>query len=78
MCHIATPSQSFPLSQLAEQRKALVRACSARGALKQKLLNMGVIPGAEIMMILNASLRDHVEIEIQNYFFFRCAAVRRK
>ncbi|WP_321530382.1 FeoA family protein [uncultured Desulfuromonas sp.] len=68
MSHIATPSQSIPLSQLSEQQKALVRACSARGALKQKLLNMGFIPGAEIMMIRNAPLRDPIEIGIQNYF----------
>ena len=68
MSHLTSPAQSISLSQLAEQQRAVVRACSARGALKQKLLNMGFIPGAEILMIRNAPLRDPIEIGIQNYF----------
>jgi Fe2+ transport system protein FeoA len=68
MIHLNNPQQTIPLSQLAEQHKAIVHACSAGGALKQKLLNMGFIPGAEILMIRNAPLRDSIEIGIQNYF----------
>lgn len=64
----ASPSPALYLSQLAVQRKAIVRSCSASGPLQQKLLNMGFIPGAVILMIRNAPLRDPIEIGIQNYY----------
>ncbi|MCD6526541.1 MAG: ferrous iron transport protein A [Desulfuromonas sp.] len=56
------------LSDLQQDQKATVKTCVANGVLKQKLLNMGIIPGAEILMIRNAPLRDPIEIGIQNYF----------
>jgi len=55
------------LSCLGKGQKGVVSANKAKGQLKQKLLNMGVIPGAEIQMIRNAPLRDPIEIGVQNY-----------
>jgi Fe2+ transport system protein FeoA len=31
-------------------------------------MDMGFIPGAEVLMVRNAPLRDPIEIEIQNSF----------
>lgn len=56
------------LSELSENQRAVIKKCCAGGALKQKLLDMGFIPGAEVLMVRNAPLRDPVEIEIQNFF----------
>ena len=68
MLSSASALRAIPLSQLKEQQTAVVRSCSATGALKQKFLNMGFIPGAELLMVRNAPLRDPIEIGIQNYF----------
>ena len=56
------------LSDLQQDHKGIIKSCVANGVLKQKLLNMGFIPGAEVLMIRNAPLRDPIEIGIQNYF----------
>jgi Fe2+ transport system protein FeoA len=64
-------SQSASLSDLLENQRATVstiKGCNASGPLKQKLMDMGFIPGAEVLMVRNASLRDPIEIEIQNSF----------
>ena len=54
------------LSDLKQNQKGIIRQCTAKGMLKQKLLSMGFIPGAEILMVRNAPLRDPIEIGIQN------------
>lgn len=56
------------LSDLNINQKAVIEKCCAGGALKQKLFDMGFIPGAEVLMVRNAPLRDPIEIEIQNFF----------
>jgi len=55
------------LSDLKKNQKGVVRNSVAQGLLKQKLISMGFIPGAEIVMIRNAPLRDPIEISMQNY-----------
>ena len=55
------------LSDLKKNQRAVIKACSAEGPLKQKLISMGFIPGAQIRMIRNAPLRDPLEVEIHNY-----------
>ena len=54
------------LSDLMQNQKGIIQHCAAEGMLKQKLLSMGFIPGAEILMIRNAPLRDPIEIGIHN------------
>jgi len=54
------------LSDLKQNQKGIIRHCAAEGMLKQKLLSMGFIPGAEILMVRNAPLRDPIEIGIHN------------
>ncbi len=56
------------LSELSKNQRAVIARCCAAGALQQKLLDMGFIPGAEVLMVRNAPLRDPIEIEIQNFF----------
>jgi ferrous iron transport protein A len=55
------------LADLKKNQKGIIKSCSAEGMLKQKLINMGFIPGTEICMIRNAPLRDPLEIRIQDY-----------
>lgn len=56
-----------PLSALAESEKGLIRSYTSKGLLKQKLYNMGFIPGAEVLMVRTAPLMDPIEVLIQNY-----------
>ncbi|MDY0211878.1 MAG: ferrous iron transport protein A [Desulfuromonadaceae bacterium] len=56
------------LSELSENQRAVIEKCCAGGVLQQKLLDMGFISGAEVLMVRNAPLRDPIEIEIQNFF----------
>ncbi len=60
-------SHKQSLADLTDGEKGTISSCGARGALKQKLLNMGFIPGTTVHMIRNAPLRDPIEIGIQNY-----------
>lgn len=55
------------LTDLKNGQQAIIKKCSTQGLLKQKLLNMGFIPGTTVHMIRNAPLRDPIEIGIQNY-----------
>ncbi len=57
---------SVYLSDLQKNQKGIIRQCSATGMLKQKLLSMGFIPGAEIIVLRNAPLRDPIEIGIHD------------
>ncbi|WP_321389938.1 FeoA family protein [uncultured Desulfuromusa sp.] len=61
-----TTEPILSLSELKQNEKGIIRHCSATGVLKQKLLSMGFIPGAEITMLRNAPLRDPIEIGIHN------------
>ena len=55
------------LNDLQKNQTGIIKRCTAQGSLKQKLISMGFIPGAEIVMVRNAPLRDPIEIGIQNY-----------
>jgi Fe2+ transport system protein FeoA len=55
------------LSGLAAKQRAMIRKCGAQGALKAKLMNMGFVPGIEVLMVRNAPLLDPLEISIQDY-----------
>ena len=54
------------LSELMPDESGCISQCFAQGALKQKLISMGFVPGAQLQMIRNAPLRDPIEIAIQN------------
>ncbi len=66
-CALKQPQQVMHLSELGKNQRATIRACRATGSLKAKLINMGFIPGVEVMMVRSAPLRDPLEITIHNY-----------
>lgn len=55
------------LSDLKNNERGRILRCKADGAMKQKLISMGFIPGAEIMLVRSAPLRDPLQIAVQNY-----------
>lgn len=54
------------LADLKQNETGRVVFSAAQGLLKQKLISMGMVPGADIRMIRNAPLRDPIEIAIQS------------
>ncbi len=60
-------SQFEVLSNLKAHSKGKVRQISGHGALKKKLLDMGIIPGSELEVLRVAPLGDPIEIRIKGY-----------
>ena len=55
------------LKELHIGESGIIQAVGGEGALRQHLLDMGVIPGAEVTVIKYAPLGDPVEIKIHGY-----------
>lgn len=45
----------------------IVRAVSGEGKIKRRLFDMGITPGAEIMLRKKAPLGDPLEVTVRNY-----------
>ena len=58
---------SMKVRELKPGQSALIEAVGGQGELRQHLLDMGVIPGAEITMIKLAPMGDPMEIRIHGY-----------
>ena len=55
------------LKELAAGQSATILTVGGSGALRQHLLDMGVIPGAEVTVLKFAPMGDPVEILIHGY-----------
>lgn len=55
------------LNELAIGDSARIEAVFGEGVLRQHLLDMGVIPGAEVTLIKYAPMGDPMEIKIHGY-----------
>ena len=55
------------LSEFAIGEKGVVKAVSGEGRLRRRLFDMGVTPGAEVLMRKKAPLGDPIEITIRGY-----------
>ncbi len=59
--------RTMPLSQLRPGNAAVVRQVKAGGALRQRLLDMGVLPGTELRIERTAPGGDPIWISLQGY-----------
>ncbi len=55
------------LTDLSPRDRAIIHEVRAHGALRKRLLDMGVIPGAEIAVVRVAPLGDPVEYLVKGY-----------
>ena len=55
------------LRELETEKSAVIENVGGDGALRQHLLDMGVIPGAELTVIKFAPMGDPMEIKIHGY-----------
>ena len=55
------------LSQLSIGEKGLVATVNGEGAIRRRLFDMGITPGAEVYLRKKAPLGDPIEIAIRGY-----------
>ena len=55
------------LSQLEIGEKATVKVVNGEGAIRRRLFDMGITPGAEVYLRKKAPLGDPIEIAIRGY-----------
>lgn len=55
------------LSQLEVGNKARIEAVNGEGAVRRRLFDMGITPGAEVYLRKKAPLGDPIEIAIRGY-----------
>jgi len=57
-----------PLCELAAGREAVIRSLGGSGAIRQRLLDMGITRGAELRVERRAPLGDPIEIRVKGYY----------
>ena len=62
-----TELQQIPLSHLKKGQEAIVVRIDGKGAVRRRMMDMGVVPGAEIHVIRIAPFGDPVEYSIKGY-----------
>ncbi len=55
------------LSEFAVGEKGVVKTVSGEGRLRRRLFDMGVTPGAEVLLRKKAPLGDPIEVTIRGY-----------
>lgn len=56
------------LTQVANGRRCRIRRHRAHGAVRQRLLDLGFVPNAEVEMVRCATLGDPLELRLGDYF----------
>ncbi len=56
-----------PLSEFSVGEKGVVKTVSGEGRLRRRLFDMGVTPGADVLLRKKAPLGDPVEVTIRGY-----------
>lgn len=55
------------LNELKLLAKGTIKSIKSSGALKRKLLDMGIVPGSQLEVVRVAPLGDPVEVRIKGY-----------
>ncbi len=55
------------LSELAQGEKGIITKVKGRGAFRKRIIEMGFVPGKQIIVIKHAPLRDPIEYNIMGY-----------
>ena len=60
-------TKAIKLSELKQGQSAYIESVGGEGALRQHLLDMGVIPGAHVQLVKYAPMGDPIEVRIHGY-----------
>ncbi len=64
----ALKNEPLPLSDAVIGMRYLVTVVSAQGVIRQRMLDMGLVPGARLVVVRFAPLGDPIEIRINRFF----------
>lgn len=56
------------LTQVAKGCRCRIRRHMAQGAIRQRLLDLGFVPGSEVEVVRRATLGDPLEIRLGDYY----------
>jgi len=59
--------KTFPLCDLPVGAEAVVRRVAGEGALRRRLLDMGLTPGTRVLLRKTAPLGDPLELTVRSY-----------
>ena len=62
-----TTVKHFPLSDLEKGQKAIIVQVGGKGAVKRRMMDMGMVPGSEISVVRKAPFGDPIEYKIKGY-----------
>ena len=60
-------ADQFSLRMLKQGQRGVIRKVLARGELGRRIRDMGLVPGAQVLMMGRAPLKDPVEIKVRGY-----------
>jgi ferrous iron transport protein A len=60
-------TEEFPLSKLKKGQKAIVVHIEGKGAVKRRMMDMGLVPGSEIRVVRVAPFGDPIEFNVKGY-----------
>ena len=60
--------ERFSLDDVAPGKRCRIKRLHGKGAIRQRLLDMGFVPETEVTMVRSAPLNDPIEIRIGNTF----------
>jgi len=60
-------ADQFSLRMLKQGQRGVIRKALARGELGRRIRDMGLVPGAQVLMMGRAPLKDPVEIKVRGY-----------
>ncbi len=55
------------LSNMVLGQKGIVKSLNVEGAIRRRLFDMGITPGADVVMVKRAPLGDPIEITLRGY-----------
>ncbi len=60
-------NEELPLSKLKKGQKAIVVRVGGKGAVKRRMMDMGMVPGSEIRVVRIAPFGDPIEFNVKGY-----------
>lgn len=59
----------IPMGQLPDRARAVVHSIAAEDDFRRPLLDLGLIPGTEVLVVRRAPLRDPIEVYVRGCHF---------
>ena len=60
-------NEELPLSKLKKGQNAIVVRVGGKGAVKRRMMDMGMVPGSEIRVVRIAPFGDPIEFNVKGY-----------